>query len=89
MLQADAVDRTILGGSEPSVSVTGWALGGGHSPFSPKIGLGADQIVQISMVLADLSHVVLDKNGMIIQHSNGTVSFGKCGYACEMKLLSG
>lgn len=64
----------ILGGAEPSVSVTGWMLGGGHSPFSPKIGLGVDQVVEMKMVLADLSVVTLTSNGTSTLHTNGTVN---------------
>ena len=64
----------MLGGNEPSVSVTGWSLGGGHSPYSPKIGLGADQIIELNMVLSDSSLVILNKDGMSRRYTNGTVS---------------
>jgi len=62
-----------MGGAEPSVSVTGWMLGGGHSPVSPKLGLGVDQVLMLQMVLADLSLVTLTKDGTYKQHINGTV----------------
>ena len=64
----------MLGGNEPSVSVTGWSLGGGHSPYSPKIGLGADQIIELNMVLSDSSLVILNKDGMSRRYPDGTVS---------------
>ena len=47
-----------MGGEERTVSVTGWMLGGGHSPVSRKLGLGVDNVVEMEMVLADLSVVV-------------------------------
>ena len=63
-----------MGGEERTVSVTGWMLGGGHSPVSRKLGLGVDNVVEMEMVLADLSVVVMNDNGMTITHENGTVS---------------
>ena len=68
------------------MSVTGWMLGGGHSPVSRKLGLGVDNVVEMEMVLAGLSVVememvlaglsvvVMNDNGMTITHENGTVS---------------
>ncbi|XP_067931778.1 uncharacterized protein [Watersipora subatra] len=72
--EVDVVNRIILGGAEPTVSVTGWSLGGGHSPYSPKLGLGADHIIELSMVLADLSLVTMNKDGMVKRLSNGTTT---------------
>ena len=63
-----------MGGEERTVSVTGWMLGGGHSPVSRKLGLGVDNVVEMEMVLADLSVVIMNDNGMTITHENGTVS---------------
>jgi len=70
---ANAVDRIIMGGEERTVSVTGWALGGGHSPVSRKLGLGVDNIVEMEMVTADLSVVVMNDNGITTTLDNGTV----------------
>lgn len=75
ILQANAVDRIIMGGEERTVSVTGWALGGGHSPVSRKLGLGVDNIVEMEMVTADLSVVVMNDNGITTTLDNGTVCF--------------
>lgn len=78
-----------MGGEERTVSVTGWALGGGHSPVSRKLGLGVDNIVEMEMVLADLSVVVMNDNGMTITHENGTVSATSfCNIVLVLDLLN-
>ncbi|KAH3463986.1 hypothetical protein KXX05_000863 [Aspergillus fumigatus] len=49
---------TIVGGGDPTVGVIGgYAQGGGHSPASRDYGLGADQILEAQVVLADGSIV--------------------------------
>ena len=63
----------VVGGSEPTVSVTGWMLGGGHSPVSPMLGLGVDSVLEIEMVDAAGSVVTMNKDGMTSQLTNGTV----------------
>jgi len=48
----------ILVGSSPSVGAAGgWVLGGGHGPLSPSYGLGIDNALQFTVVLADGYHV--------------------------------
>lgn len=40
-----------LGGSDPSVGVSGWTMGGGHSPLSSYAGLGVDSVSAFRLVL--------------------------------------
>ena len=47
LLQVEAVDRTVVGGSGGKVSPGGYIAGGGHSPLSPKFGLGVDSVLEI------------------------------------------
>lgn len=48
----------VVGGGTPTVgSIGGWIQGGGHSPASRDFGLGADQILEAQVVLADGSQV--------------------------------
>ncbi|KAK2460204.1 hypothetical protein APHAL10511_007795 [Amanita phalloides] len=52
---AKANGRLIVGGISPGGSVGaagGWILGGGHSALSPKYGLGVDNAIQFTIVLA-------------------------------------
>lgn len=46
-------DLAVVGGTCPTVGVAGWLHGGGHSPLSPKLGLGVDHIRQIRIVTPD------------------------------------
>lgn len=64
----------IVGGGDTTVGVTGYTLGGGHSPLSPKLGLGVDQLVEIEMVLSDLSVVVLNSVRTVRVYPNSEVS---------------
>lgn len=48
----------VVGGGTPSVGcLGGWMQGGGHSPLTHDYGLGADQVLQAKIVLADGSLV--------------------------------
>jgi len=52
--EAEERGRIVVGGGDPSVgSIGGWPQGGGHSPASRNYGLGADQILEAEVVLAD------------------------------------
>ncbi|KAF9450811.1 FAD-binding domain-containing protein [Macrolepiota fuliginosa MF-IS2] len=54
-------ERFILGGISTDMSVGaagGWIMGGGHSGFSAKYGLGVDNAIQFTIVKADGDHVV-------------------------------
>ncbi|KAH8901275.1 FAD-binding domain-containing protein [Thozetella sp. PMI_491] len=51
---ADDNGALILGPYAPSVAMSaGWVTGGGHSVFSPVYGLGADRVVEFSIVTPD------------------------------------
>ncbi|KAF8800857.1 FAD-binding domain-containing protein [Phlegmacium glaucopus] len=48
--------RSIVGGLSGGGTVGaagGWVMGGGHSALSPKFGLGVDNVLQFTIVLAD------------------------------------
>ncbi|KAL2269319.1 hypothetical protein VTJ83DRAFT_1503 [Remersonia thermophila] len=49
----DAVNLTTVGGGAKSVSVGGFATGGGHGVLAPKYGLAADQVLEVELVKAD------------------------------------
>lgn len=36
-----------------TVGIVGWSLGGGHGPFSPQFGLGADNILEVEIITAN------------------------------------
>lgn len=51
--QAKAQNVIVVGGGTPSVAAMGgWAQGGGHGPASRQFGLGADQVLEMDVVLA-------------------------------------
>ncbi|KAJ2935487.1 hypothetical protein H1R20_g1607, partial [Candolleomyces eurysporus] len=65
-----ARNRFIVGGISQDGSVGaagGWVLGGGHSAFSGKFGLGVDNVLQFTLVKADGSHVTVNA------HANPTL----------------
>jgi len=52
--EAEKFNVIVVGGGDPSVGcIGGWAQGGGHSPASRDFGLGADQILEATVALAD------------------------------------
>ena len=53
-LFADQNNITLIGGSSPTVTIAGgWSLFGGHSALSPLYGLGADRVLEITIVTPD------------------------------------
>lgn len=55
-----SVNKTIAGGigAQGSVGAAGgWPLGGGHNILSPQLGLGVDNVLQITVVTPDGQHV--------------------------------
>lgn len=55
-------DKIVVGGSDPSVGVTGWVLGGGHSPMSSMAGLGVDSALAFDMVLANGTSITASRS---------------------------
>jgi hypothetical protein len=49
-------------GSCPSVGVTGYALGGGESALTPKLGFACDNITRVEIITADGNVVCADAN---------------------------
>lgn len=43
-------DRVLVGGGGKSVGLGGYITGGGHSLLSPRFGLAADQVLQMTVV---------------------------------------
>lgn len=53
-LFADKNNVTLIGGSSPTVTVSGgWGLFGGHSVLSPLYGMGADRVLEFTLVTPD------------------------------------
>jgi ribonuclease T2 len=46
-------NRVISSGWASTVGVVGWAIGGGHGPFSPSLGLGSDNILEADIITGD------------------------------------
>ena len=44
------VDRTVVTGGSPTVSIGGYLTGGGHGVLSPRYGLAADQVLEMEVV---------------------------------------
>jgi ribonuclease T2 len=65
--------RAVASGWSPTVGVAGWTLGGGHGPFNPSLGLGADQLVEATVVVGDGSLVTARADGTRVQARDGTV----------------
>lgn len=52
-LVTNAFSMAVPLGSCPSVGVAGYALGGGESALTPKLGFGCDSITRVEIVIAD------------------------------------
>ena len=46
-------NRVISSGWASTVGIIGWSIGGGHGPFAPLFGLGADNILEVDIVIAN------------------------------------
>lgn len=67
-------NATTIGGLCVTVGVTGgWFQGGGHSPLSPLIGMGADQILSLEVVTSDGRFVTASGN------QNSDLFWALCG----------
>jgi hypothetical protein len=50
---ADQHGAAVVGGANPTVGVMGWFSGGGHGPMSSDYGMGADNVLQATIVTPD------------------------------------
>ncbi|KAI7673542.1 FAD/FMN-containing isoamyl alcohol oxidase MreA [Hortaea werneckii] len=56
-------DATTIGGLCVTVGILGgWFQGGGHSPLTPLLGMGADQVLSIDVVTSDGRFVTASEN---------------------------
>lgn len=60
--QKSAADnkRVIASGWSHVVGVVGWSIGGGHGPLVPALGLGVDNILEVEIVLANGTLVLIN-----------------------------
>lgn len=59
---ADKAGLHVVGGTCPSVGLTGgYSQGGGHSPLASKYGLGADQVLEWEVVTAQGKHLIANR----------------------------
>ena len=61
--QVDTYNLVAVGGSAPTVSPSGYVMGGGHAPITRKLGLGVDQVLEMTVVMADGSVVTISQSG--------------------------
>ena len=66
MLQADEVRKIVLGGSAQTVTPGGYIQGGGHSPLTPTLGLGVDQVIRFTMISVNAEVMDVDPAGEFI-----------------------
>ena len=71
--QLDKHGKLIVGGVEPTVSLGGYTLGGGHSPIGRMFGLAADNVLEIEMVSANGKIVTVNDQGTKTIDQGGTV----------------
>ena len=62
----DTYNLVAVGGSAHTVSPSGYTLGGGHSPVVRKLSLAVDQVLEITMVAADGSIVIVNENSKFV-----------------------
>lgn len=43
------VGRMFVSGHAPNVGIVGWSVGGGHGQLVPMLGMGADQVCNLSL----------------------------------------
>ena len=56
------MNRIISSGWASTVGVVGWAIGGGHGPLAPALGLGVDNILEVDMILANGTSITINAN---------------------------
>ena len=52
---------TVVGGADLDVGIGGWITGGGHSPISSLYGLGADQALEMEVVTANGTYLIINE----------------------------
>lgn len=52
---------SVLGGTCGTVGVAGWLLGGGHSPLTPKYGMGVDNVRQVELIVPNGTKVIANR----------------------------
>ena len=50
-------NRVLSSGWASTVGIIGWSIGGGMGPFSPSLGLGVDNILEVDIILANGTEV--------------------------------
>lgn len=63
---ANASGAVVVGGSNPTVGLAGWMQGGGHGPLSSSYGMGSDNLLEATVVLASGETVTANE----FQHSD-------------------
>uniref|UniRef100_A0A6B2L1S4 FAD-binding PCMH-type domain-containing protein n=1 Tax=Arcella intermedia TaxID=1963864 RepID=A0A6B2L1S4_9EUKA len=74
---ASPVNRSIVTSSTPSLTLAGWALGGGHGHLNPLHGLGSDQIEAVQLVDAEGCLLSVDEHGTTRKHLDGRTEFSR------------
>lgn len=57
----DAYGETVVGGTSTTVGVGGYLTGGGHSVFSSRNGLAADQVIEMEVVTPRGEHIIANR----------------------------
>merc|ERR1712142_472149 len=67
--------RVVVSGHAGNVGIVGWSLGGGHGQLVGTYGMGVDQVLEVEMVIADGSVVVVTSEGGISEHTDNADLF--------------
>lgn len=59
---AAAHDRVLVSGWSPTVGIAGWSMGGGYGPFTPRFGLGPDNILEMEVITGDGQLRIVNKS---------------------------
>ncbi|KAF1815660.1 FAD-binding domain-containing protein [Eremomyces bilateralis CBS 781.70] len=64
--EADKHGAVVVGGSNPTVGIMGWFQGGGHGPLSSEYGMGADNLLEATLVTPTGDLIIVNE----CQHSD-------------------
>lgn len=70
--KVDKIGRLVVGGSAHTVALGGYTLGGGHSSYGRKFGMGVDNLLEVEMVTADGAIVTTNDHMTKTRHGNGS-----------------